>query len=418
MFILRRGECVLCFRGKATTESYIKRLYCSSKCQKQDWATQKPNCGKTERIELASYYPLLAIIQEQCHAHQAVGIHPALEREVVNDVNPGTHPYRLPNGYESKVVLLGDKKPMEFLHASSTNWWPLAQSPKVASKLQRRVGRGGNVLPIITAVCIAMLSEIYTTTSGPDTKAHPAQHPKRVRFKYRSSPIADFGIATGYADVKKQDRLAFWTLEDGIIRIDQDPREHYWIYFTTLRGETLYLDCGLFTFNMCIMVGTQPYVSSDLHDLFPWAPAFFRDTNMRHNAPPIEHERKRFSVLRNESLHQAVMHSTTGFDDEDCDIFSKFMEQVAGRKPTEKENLLLGTFAIVAGVEIRKNLRLGRWKTFPVEPAIAIETDPGESIDWDAEKQAEDWDTHMKEWKKKLSKQRKKEKEYANKPRA
>lgn len=331
-----------------------------------------------------------------------------MEREVLNDVNPGTHPYRLPNGYKSKIVMLGDKKPIEYLHASPKTWWPLAQSESVASKLHRRIGRGGNLLPITTAVCIALLSEIYTTTSGPDAKPHPAQHPKRVRLKYRSSPIADFGIAVGSADVKNQDRLAFWTLEDNSVRIDQDPREHYWIYFTTLRGETLYLDCGLFTFDMCMMVGTQPYLSPELHNMFPWAPAFFRDTILRHNAPPIEHERRRVSVLRNETLHQAVMHSTEGYDDEDCDIFSNFMQEVAAKKPTEKDDLFLGTFAVMAGVHIRQNLRSGGWKNFPTEPPMAFETDPGQSVDWDDK--VEDWDQHMKGWKKKMNKQRRKEK--------
>jgi hypothetical protein len=332
-------------------------------------------------------------------------VHPAMERQVLNDVNPGTsHPFLLPDGYESKVVMMGGKKPMQELHATPKDWWPLAQSDNVASKLQRRICRGGNLLPINLAVCIGLLAEMYTTDYGPGVKSHRHQHPNRVRLKYKSSPITDFGIASGWADVKPQDRLAFWDVEGDLITIDQDPNNHYWIYFTTLRDETLYLDCGMFTFDLCNVIGTEPYVPPHVSHLFPWAPAFFRDTVMRHNAPPVEHERRRFSVLRNANMHEAVMHSTRGYDDDDCKIFFDFMEKISGKKPTKQEEEMLGTFAIHAGVQINMNIQSGGWKTFPAEPNIGIEVNPGQFDDYD--NQVEAWDKHLKEWKKRLREER------------
>ena len=52
-----------------------------------------------------------------------------------------------------------------------------------------RIRREGHLLSILTALYVVLLGEMYTTTSGSRSTL------VRKRLQYRTSPIADFGIA-------------------------------------------------------------------------------------------------------------------------------------------------------------------------------------------------------------------------------
>ncbi|CAL1708046.1 unnamed protein product [Somion occarium] len=253
------GDCHACQTTAATKicSACGERAYCSQECQSQDWKDHKLGCGKTDRIDLEHFYPFLAWMYAYSHMTATKPIHPALQHKIINDVNPYVTPTQLPDGWEAKLVMIDDTQaPRPFL--DHMDWFPLAYSPKVAGKMFRRIALSGYVLPILTAVASAILAEMYTTTSGAGSSE------RRVRLKYRSSPISDFGIATGSAVVTPQDRLAYYRQSDGSIFWGQDPDDHYWLYFTTTRGEEVLLDCAMFPFNMCQMVDSTPYVPAEM----------------------------------------------------------------------------------------------------------------------------------------------------------
>ncbi len=156
--------------------------------------------GKTDRIDIASFYPILAILEDVCHAHAAKDMHPALLHQVIG--RPVV--FGFPDNTAAKVVSLGqDIHPAD---CGSPKWWPNAPAEKARRRLLMRIMREGEVLPIVTAVCIALLSTMYTTTSSRATK----ESQRRVRLQYKSSPTSDFGIAKGAVDVKCQDQVAYF----------------------------------------------------------------------------------------------------------------------------------------------------------------------------------------------------------------
>ncbi|KAH7925594.1 hypothetical protein BV22DRAFT_1064670 [Leucogyrophana mollusca] len=367
-----------------------ERIYCSSECQKQDWSAHKLACGKTDRIDLGMFYPVLAILVEQCHMHQEKPIHPALRHAIVNKPNPNAVPFSFPDGSSAKLVVLGDEIPLNQM--GSRNWWPSAATDKVRGKLSRRFIREGYLLPILTSVCLGLLAEMYTTTSGSGSKE------RRTRLRYNSQPIADFGIACGSARVTSQDRFAYYYLCDETLVKGQDPDDHYWLYFTTVRGQEFTLDCGMFTFNMCYMLVTQGYLSLEESLAIPFAPAFFRDKIIQKNTPQLHRERKRFSVLRDPTLQEAVVHTQEGLSPANLSRICAFVKRVSGRQCTQTEEHLLGTYTMHSCAKIGAVLTSGRWKQFPAAPMTAIEGDPGELDDIDDSSQQ--WWDHLQKWKK------------------
>lgn len=354
-------------------------------------AVSQPMQGKTDKIELTSFYPALACLVEKSHIHPAKPVHLALLHQIVNNPTPNCHPTTF-DGWTSKLLILGDQISSP---PGTEDWWP-GVNPMVRSKLLRRIFREGYVLPVVTAVCIALLAEMYTTTSGISAAGDHKQ--RRVRLRYKSSPIADFGVSAGSARVTNQDKLAYFRLSDGTFIRGQDPEHHYWIYFTTVRGEEIVLDTAMFNFNMCMMVNTQVYLPQ-LAPISSFAPAFFRDRSLREDAPELHTERKRISVLRNEAFHRAVMHSTEEFSEADMHVFCRFMEELSGKACTEKEKELLGTFAMSNCNFIGNTLDDRLWIAFPSAPEISIEQDPGESVD-NPDDGLEEWFKYMKKWKK------------------
>ncbi|KAF8520877.1 hypothetical protein BU17DRAFT_46097 [Hysterangium stoloniferum] len=395
----KADKCSVC--GNSTTLRLCSRcaecVYCSVACQKEDWPTHKKIC-KTDRIDLTSFHPILACIAEGVRI-RPTETHVALQHKIINSPNPDSPAFRLPDGSCSRIVMLGplnrdaEGKPVDPLHNPSQNWWTTAQSLEVLHKLMRRILREGNVIPTVTGICLAIMVSIYSTTTTENGDSH------RKRLRYRSSPISDFGIANGSMEVTPEDQLAY-LLPDGSIIKGQDPKNHYWIYFTTQKGEEVIFDPNMFTFNMCLMAKMSPYLPPSLSQYPSLIPVLFKDRIMnrglaREPPPPgatpkeILTERKRFSVLRNEKVLKAFErvkcdgNGDLRIADDAMNTFISFMSTVAGRGVSKKENaymvdtLLEGHYLINEAA-----LDNDRWKQFPDSPTIAIETDPNENM-WD-----------------------------------
>lgn len=356
--------------------------------------------GKTDRIDISSFYPLLAVLADICHSHSAKDMHPGLIHQVVSP--PGV--FALPDGTASKVVSLGRTLPMEEM--GGPKWWPGAPSEKARRKLFARIGREGEVLPIVTAVCISLLSSIYTTTSSKGSKQ------RRVRLQYKSSPIADFGIVQGAADVKCQDQLAYFDEEKLTFTKGQNPMDHYWIYFRTVRGEDVIFDPSLFTFNFCIMTPTSPYVDGMAEQILPeggpssYAPAFLFGRDFRKGTIGLHSERHRVSILRNQTLQRAIRHMgnldpTQYFMDEDVDHIWDFIDKFAGPStPLPDRWNVITSFIIRTSWGIEDVLRRRAWEKWPAEAPIAIDSDEGEMT---SEEEDPKWFRSLKKWTKKYN---------------
>lgn len=318
--------------------------------------------------------------------HSETPIHPALTHKVLNAYDPDTRPIKFPDGSAAGVVLLGEPCSPE---ASPDDWWSSDISSKIKSKTKMRFIREGHVLVTLTAVCLSILDTIYTTTWTPGSDAH------RIRLQYKSSPIADFGIVSGTTDVKIQDKLAYWNLTDEVFWKGQDPDDHYWLYFTTIRGEDIFLDSSMYTFNMRLMVDGKPYTAANpVLPTMDWVPSFFVDREISRAAPNLQTERKRLSFLRNTKFHQALAT-------DDFALTHDIMKDFAGEPFTEIEKTLLHAYAShsYSGLEIA--LRKGSWRTWPSQPGMAIDHPDQEDTYGSPSSDDDDAFKLLKKWNKK-----------------
>ncbi|KAF8515639.1 hypothetical protein JB92DRAFT_3154498 [Gautieria morchelliformis] len=360
-----------------------ERAYCSVECQKQDWKAHRPSC-KTDRIDLTSYYPVLACIIETTHM-RVNEVHPALRHKVINSPNPDTPPGLLADGSTARIVKLGAPVDESEWRPDVSHWWPTGHTPNVRSKLMRRIAREGNVLPTVMSVCLGLMLGMYSTTTEDG-----AEEEHRIRLRYRSSPVSDFGIVAGSARVTPEDQLAYVFRDKSVIK-GQDPQDHYWIYFTTHKGEEVLLESNMFTFNMCVVVQTFPYFDQALYPGIPVVvPAWFRDraaTRELAHQPQLLMEQRRLSVLRDERILKAFESVDLGDKREIgiSDDFSKavtgFMSRIAGRAITDTEKDLCMTGFGLGTNMIIDTAQTDRWKKFPALPKVGIEGDPGEVSD-------------------------------------
>lgn len=67
------------------THITAQRIYCSTELQTEDWPAHKLQCGTTEKVDLSSFFPFLAVLIESCRIHPSKPLRPALLRQLVNN---------------------------------------------------------------------------------------------------------------------------------------------------------------------------------------------------------------------------------------------------------------------------------------------------------------------------------------------
>lgn len=339
--------------------------------------------------------------------------HPALTHRIVNSPNPNSteHIVDLPNGTSARLVILGDK--IDESLSDSPAWWPKAQSPTVRGKLFRRIVAEGRLLPVVYATTLAMVSQIYTTTAVPESQpTNQVTGRRRVRLKYGRSPIADIGIAKGPCTrVTAQDRLAYYKMDTDDLLTGQDPTDHYWIYLTTLNGQEIFLDCGMFTFNFTIMTDVSKYVGSGLPPI-TWVPAYFHGKELEQGLPtttgrPGWKPDKKFSILRSVEL-QDVLRINVGeyCEHHDFPTLYSVMDKIAGRTCTTSEKELMITLLKQSSMLFCWNLENREYRNFPVDPILGLDLDPQESVasTFEGVREDEACEKYLKKWTRKLKK--------------
>lgn len=315
---------------------------------------------------MRSFYPFLGLIIEQFHNSVALEGHPALSHVIVG----GQKQIRQADGTSCTVISLGEHVPFDELVQKPKAWWPRYPTTVDARRLRDRITREGNTLLINTAICIALLAELYTTTSDANAKRQDWQFHYRTRLTVRSCPIADFGIVAGSVSGPSIGRLAYYDTQAKSTTYGQDPNDHYWIYFTTLRGEILYLDCGLYTLSPGDVLKADPYVADHLTERFTLIPAFLLDSATRKTMANTYTERSRTSVLKNAGILEALLRDQLKFEKENGQLYSKFMQGISGKEPSVRDKRLVTPFVQATRAQIRANLLNGRWKAYPSEPAL------------------------------------------------
>ncbi|KAF4617617.1 hypothetical protein D9613_006229 [Agrocybe pediades] len=381
--------------------------YCSSACQKADWSNHKGYCGKTDRIDLEQYYPFIACLSVVDHYHPAVPPHPALRHEIVNNPCPGGGDIvNLPDGTAVKLILLGDEISLQDM--TSKAWWPSAPSDKVRTKMVQRIMGEGLLLPSLLSTVFALVSEMYTTTaisrddSSPSFQSSVLGTRQRVRLMYENSPIADIGIVQGSVRVVAQDRLAYYNILSDEFLMGGNPEEHYWIYFKTLAGNEYFLDCGMYTYNCCIVVGADPYTKYGFPPTTPLAPAFFYNREMRKAMPGLNmvgwKPRKRFSILRETRLFDIMERP----DINDITPLHAIMDEIAGRTCSSWEKEMLGRFVPDARMRVRLNMKHREYRNFPKEVQMGIDNDPDETIHDGSTEEDKAFEKYLRKWARRL----------------
>lgn len=317
--------------------------------------------------------------------------------QVILNTPADIRPVILPNGSGVTPLVLGDvifEEPEERWKPLPPDpdpaiWWPTAPSSQIREHFLRRMRREGYALQLATSICIGLLRGVYTT-SFIRASDHPYKKTqRRVRLQYRKSPVSDFGIVKGVAHVESRNRLAYVNAADGLIQEGQDPEEHYWIYFTTLSGEEVTLDCSLYSFNFISRVRANPY-NLAVHNGLQSVPACFLDLKNTPNAAHITTPFSKFSVLRNKNLQKAIEDEAPAV--QWGNVFD-FLKLAAGTQSTAEENLIRFWTLDSCGA-IEELIRKRSWERWPTEPVVETE-DPETECDINP---AQDWLKYVDEW--------------------
>lgn len=250
---------------------------------------------KVQVVDIECLYGYLAClcgISRLMDAGSESNIHPALRHRIANSPSPlSGKPEPVPgsNDPEDRAVIFRLGSSITSHQYGSATWWPTAPTA-VRERLYRRIISDGHDFHLHWIIAFALMDVFYTKRS-------------KFKLKYKSCPIADFGLAHGKFRAMSQDRLAY-VLPDGSVRRSQDPNDHWWIYLVTMKGEELILDFCAYVWNMGLVVEGKPYGFKPLGV----APAVFRNRELSQ-VPNIEEqfvEQERFSVLKDKELERVI----------------------------------------------------------------------------------------------------------------
>ncbi|KAH8922752.1 hypothetical protein BT69DRAFT_214570 [Atractiella rhizophila] len=271
------------------------------------------------------------------------------------------------------VVLLKDQTPENNFEKGLKAWSP-THSASEAEKLFRRLNNTGFLVEKNLGICMALRNALYEKDYG---------------LTYYGKPIIDFGVCAGSARVIREDKLyrRYPGCTPTCLHEDQDPNNHYWLYFLTEDGEHVYYDCGMFIFNLRLGVQTTTYFAPHQRDLpVPAVPGFEigRLAAIGGGRTQLHTERKppqksRFSVAGSPLISDAtkdIKRSPSIPGGKSRETLIDIVKAIrAGRKdnaPDDLSNLAISVVYREGMATFEDLIRYKRWKKYPKVPVTAI----------------------------------------------
>ena len=331
--------------------------------------TERLPLGKVDKLDLLTFYPVFAGLGATIHTSGRKRPHPAELYRIYNDISPEIPPARLLNGRWGKLVLVDDRVPKPSGSADLAQWCPRtsARNLNAVGKLRGRLYHHGYVLQAAAAVAGAILSEVYTT-SPVSTSSQ-----RRMQLRYRGSPISDFGICRGSVKVLAHENLAFFSMKDHNFIEGQDADDHYWLYFTSIKGREFYLDFGTFFLGFMQVVMTRGYLPVDLEVRFDRAPCRWTDPDTSSENPYTE--RGRLSILRSPTLQEIMKCPFARRSQKDIGVFCKLLETFSQQNIEEEEQQLFSALLYQNCKNLAEALQAKVWKRLPRDPTLLYQMD-------------------------------------------
>ncbi|XP_006457005.1 hypothetical protein AGABI2DRAFT_188756 [Agaricus bisporus var. bisporus H97] len=237
------------------------------------------------------------------------------------------------------------------------------------------VVRETDILEITVAVSLLLLSEVYSTRLSKPRSTDDSGKPiseweprSGYRLEFGRSPVSDFGICKGRIQ-GKANRVQTWTYyhpQPNTRTTVLDSDNHYWMYFRTIKGEEITLDCCSFAYGMTGCVDASPCLTA-LSEVFrDWGstrtPAYFHPSNHQEESH-ILIEEQRFSVMQNTLLHGALAWEVSGARDEGQRVrLRQFIQQVQGTPCTTAQEERINDFRTHGGLLLDQILVGKCWK--------------------------------------------------------
>lgn len=292
---------------------------------------------------------------------------------------PGTRKTTSSENALHHTVVLGDTYDLEISRFPNpdklSKWWRGRSTPD-AMRFYLHVVRETDILEVTVAVSLLLLSEVYSTHMskpprsdglGPD---EPKWEPRPCyRLEYGHSPVSDFGICKGRIQ-GKTNRVQTWTYyhpKTSTRTTLLDPDNHYWLYFRTIKGEEIVLDCCSAAYGMGTCVDASGCIKN-LPDMFrdygsARTPACFHTISDQEDQSHVLIEEKRFSVMQNTLLHGALGWEIFGGRKLDQHVrVREFIKEVQGKPCTPAQEERVQDFRSHGALMLNQVLSGRYWK--------------------------------------------------------
>ncbi|KAF5359234.1 hypothetical protein D9756_002868 [Leucocoprinus leucothites] len=316
---------------------------------------------KAKKINLKTSYIFPAYLYELSRELGSILPHPAFHSNVIKIPSPSAKKAPKSKSTLDHTIVLGKE---EYGYPPDVEaWWTSFNSEntgKSVGEFRRYTAhftREVNALEITVSVCFALVAGLYFVDGKSDESESSELDdggggPERIkapyyRLEYGQNPICDFGICKG----KIQGRTHYvqkWTYHDtktDTYHTLKDPDNHYWMYFKTVTGDEIVLDCNSSSFGMDVFVDIESLADKLPEELATsgsrYVPALFIGPGERRGSashPYTLIEEKRFSVLRDVELHKAIMMMYLKEDrPENTRVIKEFVGRVQGEPCSDKQ---------------------------------------------------------------------------------
>lgn len=337
-----------------------------------------PILAHSHQINLKTFYPFIAYLFDYLRrvADPKNPTHLSHIRKIVKAPVPRVHRATRSTQMIHHTIVLGED------HVTSDNgvsllFWKQHQTKfEDIFKLYYQTIREVWIPELTLAISMTLLAEIYSSDY-----AQPMEMPVRnaislpndpkpcFRLEYGRSPISDFGICRGKIRSKKN-CVQVWTYYDPRNRTRTtlaDPDNYFWLYFKTIRGEMITLDCCSYSFGMECFIDAGSYIAKLPEHVraieSARVPAFFQTPQDRHRQPYELVEEARFSVMHTKDLHDALStrtpHQELPYQKR---IIREFISRVLGRQCTPEEEERTRRFRSHVTAAMNEVLSKGYWR--------------------------------------------------------